>query len=318
MNKNIFYAIVGLMLSSALFSSCNEKHKGGRTDTYSSGAIKFASDESFGSIIDEEKQIFESIYPSAKVNPIYTNEVDGINMLLHNKVCLVITSRNLTKAEYANFEARQFQPRAIPIAYDGFALIVNKSNVDTCITVDNIRKILSGQANKWKQINSKSKLGDIEVVFSNGKSSTVRYAVDSILHGKPINSPNIFATNKTSEVIEYVQKTPNAIGIIGSNWLNEKGDSTNVTFNKKIRVMSVSRMAKATPYNSWKPYQAYLYNGNYPLIRTIYALLNDPINGLPWGFAHFMESPKGQMIIFKSGMLPVQGNITIRDVNVNE
>jgi len=97
-----------------------------------------------------------------------------------------------------------------------------------------------------------------------------------------------------------------------------KGDSTNVTFNKKIRVMSVSRMAKATPYNSWKPYQAYLYNGNYPLIRTIYALLNDPINGLPWGFAHFMESPKGQMIIFKSGMLPVQGNITIRDVNVNE
>ena len=78
MNKNIFYAIVGLILSSALFSSCNEKHKGGRTDTYSSGAIKFASDESFGSIIDEEKQIFESVYPRAKVTPIYTNEVDGM------------------------------------------------------------------------------------------------------------------------------------------------------------------------------------------------------------------------------------------------
>ena len=31
-----------------------------------------------------------------------------------------------------------------------------------------------------------------------------------------------------------------------------------------------------------------------------------------------MASPKGQLIILKSGLLPVQGNITIRDVNVNQ
>ena len=318
MNKSIFYSIVGLILSSYVLISCNERHKGNRTDTYSSGAISFASDESFSPIIDEEIQVFESVYPQAKVKPIYTNEIDGIKMLQKNKVCLVITTRNLTKAEYADFESRQFQPRAIPIAYDGFALIVNKANIDTCITVNDIRRILSGQVKTWKEIYPKSRLGNIDVVFSNGKSSTVRYAVDSILGGKPINSPNVSATDKTADVIDYVEKTPNSIGIIGSNWLNDKRDSTNVTFNKKIRVMSVSRKQTATPYNSWKPYQAYLYNGNYPLIRTIYALLNDPINGLPWGFAHFLESPKGQMIIFKSGLLPMQGNITIRDVNVNE
>ena len=119
-------------------------------------------------------------------------------------------------------------------------------------------------------------------------------------------------------MIEYVEHTPNAIGIIGSNWLNDKRDSTNLTFNKNIKIMSVSKVPKATPANSWKPYQYYIYNGNYPLIRTIYALLNDPINALPWGFANFIASPKGQMIILKSGLLPVQGNITIRNVNVTE
>ena len=61
MNKNIFYAIVGLILSSYILVSCNEKHKGNRTDTYSSGAISFASDESFSPIIDEEIQVFESV-----------------------------------------------------------------------------------------------------------------------------------------------------------------------------------------------------------------------------------------------------------------
>ena len=115
-----------------------------------------------------------------------------------------------------------------------------------------------------------------------------------------------------------MEKTPNAIGIIGSNWLNDKRDTTNLTFKKNIRTMSVSRLDKATPENSWKPYQYYIYNGNYPLSRTIYALLNDPLRGLPWGFANFMHSPKGQLIIFKSGLLPVQGNITIRDVNITK
>ena len=87
-------------------------------------------------------------------------------------------------------------------------------------------------------------------------------------------------------------------------------------WNKAIRVMSISKLDKATPMNSWKPYQAWLLNGRYPFVRTIYALLNDPKRGLPWGFAHFIEQPRGQMIVFKAGLLPTRGEIAIRDVNV--
>ena len=122
---------------------------------------------------------------------------------------------------------------------------------------------------------------------------------------------------KSEEVVNYVSKHENALGVIGSNWLNDKRDTTNVTFNKNIRVVSVSRLDKATPMNSWKPYQYYIFNGNYPLVRTIYALLNDPRNGLPWGFSSFMQSPKGQLIFFKAGLLPVRGELNIREVNVS-
>ena len=34
-------------------------------------------------------------------------------------------------------------------------------------------------------------------------------------------------------------------------------------------------------------------------------------------FAHFIESPRGQLIVFKAGLLPTRGEIAIRDVNVN-
>jgi len=317
MYKNLFYSIVGLTIVFGLFS-CEDKPKNGRTDTYSSGAITFTSDESFHPIIDEEIEVFESIYRQAKVTPIYTDEIEAINLLLSDSVMLAITSRRFTKEEFENLKARNFAPREIPLAYDGLALIVNNANKDTCISVNNIKKVLSGEATKWSDIVPGSKRGDIIVCFDNAKSSTVHYCVDSLLNGKPINSPNITAAKTSEEVIHYVERTENAIGIIGSNWLNDKRDTTNITFKKNITVMSVSRLDDATAYNSSKPYQYYLYSGKYPLVRTVYALLNDPYNGLPWGFAHFIESYKGQLIIKKSGMLPYMIGTQIIDVKVNQ
>lgn len=314
----ISYIFVGLALLACLCVSCNKKRKDGRTDTYSSGVISFASDESFSPIIEEEREVFESSHVDATLKPIYTNESDAINMLLKGKICLAITARDFKENERKNLRDRNFNPRATAIAYDALALIVNNANNDTCISVKDIANILSGKSTKWSDIYPNSKRGDIVVVFDNKKSSTVHFAEDSILGGKPITSPNVVATKKTADVIDYVEKTPNAIGIIGSNWLNDKRDTTNLTFNKNIRVMSVSRIDKATPANSWKPYQYYIYNGNYPLTRTIWALLNDPLRGLPWGFFNFLTSPKGQMIIFNAGLLPVQGNITVRDVRVTD
>ena len=81
--------------------------------------------------------------------------------------------------------------------------------------------------------------------------------------------------------------------------------------------MSVSSVDHATPANSYKPYQYYIWTGQYPFVRTIYALLNDTGRRLPWGFASFMNGPQGQMIFFKAGLLPAKGNFSVRDVNVS-
>ena len=88
--------------------------------------------------------------------------------------------------------------------------------------------------------------------------------------------------------------------MIGVNWLGNRSDTTNLSFRNEIRVMSVSEDDIATKDNSYKPYQAYLFYGDYPLTRSIYILLNDPRNALPWGFASFLTSDKGQRIILKS------------------
>jgi phosphate transport system substrate-binding protein len=318
MNK-ISCIIVGLTLTACLVSSCKDKKsQDGRTDTYSSGAISFVSDESFSPIIEEERFVFQHDYTDAKVTPIYTSESDAINRLLSGKTWLAFAARDFKPSELKNLEAKSYRPMAIKLAYDALAFIVNRNNSDTLISVQDIKAIMQGKITQWSQLRKGSNRGNIMVVFDNPKSSTVHYVEDSILGGKPITNSNVVAVNKTAEVIKYVEQNPNAIGIIGNNWLNDKHDSTNLTFNRDIRVMSVSPIHPATTVNSRKPFQYYIYNGQYPLIRTIYALLNDPRQGLPWGFAHFIESPKGQRIVMKAGLLPVLGDINVRNVNVGE
>ena len=280
--------------------------------------MTFVSDESFSPIIEEAREVFEHTYPKATIKPIYTNELDGINMLMERKVWLTVASKRLRESQIKNLKDRKYVARCIPIAYDGLALIVNNENPDTCISIKDIKRVLVGEVTKWSEVYPNSKLGDFDVVFDNAKSSTVHFCIDSILGGKPINSPKVEAVKKSAEVINYVSSHKNAIGIIGSNWLNDARDTTNVTFKKNIRVVSVSRLDEATPMNSWKPYQFYIYNGNYPLVRTIYAICTDPRQGLPWGFCNFLQSPIGQKIFFKAGLLPARGNMAVREVVVSD
>lgn len=317
MKKNVSYILVGLTIAALL--SCNSKDKrGGRTDTQTSGTISFYADESFSPIIEEEVKQFEFKFPKAKLKPIYTNEVTGLQKIKDLKTCLLITSRGLKDHEIAYLKTKRQIPEVFPIGYDGIAFIVNRSNNDTCISVKDIKRILTGEVKKWNQIYPKSKRGNIEVVFDNKQSATLSYVVDSILNGKPINSPNIVAARTSKEVIDYIDKTPNAIGVIGSNWLNDRRDTTNTTFKKNIHVMSVSQRDKANDMNSWKPYQAYLLDGRYPFVRTLYCIVVDPEKALPWSFANYIASPTGQLILFKAGLLPYRGDINIRTVNIKK
>lgn len=316
MKKSISYILfVGLTITALL--SCSSKDKrGGRNDTPTSGTISFYADESFSPIIQEEVEQFEYKFPKAHLKPIYTDEITGLQKIKDLKTCLLITSRGLTSREIAYLQTKRQVPEVFPIGYDGLALIVNRNNSDTCMTVNDVKKILSGKVTKWSQIYPGSKRGDIEVVFDNKRSATLNYVVDSILEGKPINSPNIFAAKTSKDVIDYIDKTPNAIGVIGSNWLNDKRDTTNTTFKKNIHVMSISVKEKATPMNSWKPYQAYLLDGRYPFARTLYCIVVDPQKALPWSFANYISSSIGQLIIFKAGLLPYRGDINIKTVDV--
>ena len=89
----------GLLVLLTLLSACQSKPKDGQTDTYTSGVIAIAADESFQPIVQEEIDVFEGLFPLAGIVPRYVTEVDAVNLLLKDSLRLAITSRRLTPEE---------------------------------------------------------------------------------------------------------------------------------------------------------------------------------------------------------------------------
>lgn len=292
-----------LVLFLLLASACRNKPQDGRTDTYTTGSVQIAVDDCLRPIVQEEVDVFEALYPLADVRPLYMSEVEAVNLLLRDSVRLAVADRRLTQEELASFHSRKFFPQEWKIAIDGVALITHPDNPDSLMTVKELCDILTGRVTRWRQLSPTSRLGDILPVFDHCNSSTVRFAQDSICRCDSLTM-RAKALQSNSEVIDFVARTPEALGVIGVNWIGDRRDSTGLTFNQRVRVLAVSREQTATPDNSRKPYQAYLYDGSYPLTRDIYALLNDPRAALSWGFASFLTSDRGQRIILKSGLVP--------------
>lgn len=308
---SIFFS--GFFLCTGMVA-CNRS--GEISDTPTSGSMKISVDESFAPIIDSHVYTFQKLYKYAKVNASYKSEGEVIKDLIKDSARLAIVPRKLTPAEMQYFEKIKITPRVNKVAIDGVALIVHLDNTDTLLAIPQLRDIFTGKTKTWKGVNSKSKLNDITIVFDNNNSSTARYVIDSINHKQPL-SAKAFVSKSNPALVDYVSKNPNAIGVIGVNWISDFDDSTAIGFLKRVKVVAVGRNLDLTkPDTYYQPFQGYLAEGTYPLRRDLYIISREARAGLGTGFASFVAGDKGQRIFLKSGLVPA--TMPVRLVNIRE
>lgn len=276
-------------------------------DTPTKGFIRIMVDEGYQPIIETSIDVFDSIYRQAKIEAKYVPEGQAIKALVDDSIQVIVITRKLSTEENDYFTQKNgAAPKTTAIAFDAVAFILHPENRDTVFTVGQIRDLLTGKITKWSQINPKSKLGDIRVVFDHAQSGTVRYAKDSILNGQPIFA-GASALQTNEEVIKYVAKSKSAIGIIGANWVSDTDDGGVQQFLSEVQLADIASEPGAEGFG---PYQAYLAQGNYPFKRTVYVINTQYRAGLGLGLASFLASDPGQRIVMKSGMLPA--NVPIR------
>ena len=304
LNKALLTFAVALVLY-----GCTSKNE--PTDTPTSGEVNIVVDESFQQLFDTQIYTFESFYKNAKINARYLPESEAIQLLMTDSCKVAVMCRDLTINERKSFEQANIFPISTKIAKDAIAFVVNNENTDTTMSVEKIKSIMLGNDSLWNQVNAKSQLGKINIVFDNNGSANTTYIKDSILFGKSFSN-NAFAVKSNPEVIDYVSKNKNAIGVLSVNWISDSDDTLTVSFLKKIKVIA---LAKDTGSKAVKPYQAYIQTKEYPFTRDVYMINRQTRAGLGMGFVSFVAGEKGQIMILKAGLIPAISPIRLIEVN---
>lgn len=300
-------AIIALSVLCFLFAACNrDKKSKSLSDSRTSGTTTILVDQSFSNILDNQIMVFCDDYPDAKVNTIEGNEAKILPQFLNGEKRMIILSRMLTQNELSFYKRKQTPVYTDRFAIDGIALITNSQNTDTTITAQEVFDTMRGK-------------GKRKLVFDNASSSTVRYFMDSA-KVNTLPSSGVYTLNSNPDVIKYVAEHPEYIGVLGIHWLNPN-KTDNVSYLSKVKVMSVKNLpGKKGGDKYYKPDQNSLINGIYPFLRNVYLINAEGTNGLGTGFANWLNSPRGQLIVLKSGLGPhkmISREFNIRRLDYN-
>ena len=245
-------------------------------------------DESILPIIEDEAAVFEAEY-NAKLQLISKSENEVINDLFNDKAKILILTRTLSAKELKAYESKKITPKITPFATDAVAFIRNKTTNDTLIALQEVIDFVHGKA-----------VPNIKgLVFDNANSSTARYI--SEISGVPVNSQkNIFSFKTNEEVIKYVAKNDDMVGVIGMNWIFQPPLDLQSTVDS-VNILGVKGINKSEYIF---PTQDNLAQGKYPLARDLYIVNCQGYSGLGKGFSIFLNEDRGQRIILKSGLVP--------------
>ncbi len=305
-SRRISFATAILTVTAFIFAGCHGGNDRTDLDTPEKGTIHISVDESFKPVIDSQIQVFEALNAGTKIIAEYKPEAECFKDLLKDSTRMIIVTRGLSDKEMQFYkDTLSFNLAWEKVANDAIAIIVNNNVKDSLFTMSQLRGILDGST------------GDKQIAVFDGlkETSIVRFAIDSILKGKPFDPKKVFAEKNSQAVIDYVSKHDDVIGLVGVSWIGNKEDTSQISFLKSVRIASIECSCPEKSYI--KPYQANIMRKRYPLVRGLYYILKENYNGLGSGFANFLEYEKGQLIFRRAYLAPTKMSFSIREATLN-
>jgi len=274
------------------------------SDTPSQGEITITADESLQPMVNDLCKAYEGVNPKAKFNVLFQPEQQAISTMLQNGARLVFSTRELDQKEKDFLDQKKLKVKTQFIATDGIALIVGRSNKDSLITVPELAGIFQGSITRWEQLKGTTSSGPIVLVFDNNSSSNLTYMLKRF-KVNDLKRLKIFTVKSNREVIDYVKKTPLALGFIGVNWISDGDVPLTAELSRDLRVLGVSEKTDPASIDDYyQPFQKNLGLETYPFRRKVYIISREAHSGLGGGLMTYIARDVGGLLIEKSGLWP--------------
>ncbi len=305
----------GILLFIPLLASCSGQLNKKEKDTSTSGMVTIGADYEYEPVTTAEIEVFQALYNRAKIRTVFTTEDSAFALLLKDSVRLIIASRKLTPDEENYFHSLKLYPEQMKVATDALVLIVNKINTDTLFTLQQLKSVFMGKDSNWMQAGevhsgsapragNDSSSGKLRIVFDYENSGNSRYIIQHLAENGKLPD-YCYTLHGNTEVINYVSKNRNALGIIGVNWISNIYDTSVIRNLREVNIIAISKKESPSLNDFFKPYPENIQYGYYPLCRDVYIVSREAYTGLGSGFFSFVTSNRGQRIIYRDGLAPI-------------
>lgn len=220
----------------------------------------------------------------------------GIEAFISGKADIANCSRPFSDYEIDMAEENKIDPVEVIIAMDAIAFISHPHNpIDSLSTIE-IKSILSGEINNWKQLGGPDK--KINFYGRNENSGTYKFLENRFVYNEGF-SEEFNKLESNQEILEAVQKDTFSLGYVGVGFLTDETGKP----NSDIWAMYLYTEGDVEAYSPYE-YSA-VVSGDYPLVRPLYQYFN----GIPTGWLHdflfFELSFEGQEIVKRHGFFPI-------------
>lgn len=235
-------------------------------------------------LVTELGRVFEQSHPKMRVEVETGGSSRGVADAIKGVVDFGMASRTLKPAE------ENEGLRAVTVAWDGIAIILNKNNPVNQLSVNQIKAIYTGRITNWSELGGK----DSPIVVVNkaqGRSTLELFLEHFKLKAEDIKASSIIGDNQQG--VKLISSNPNAIGYvsIGTAEFEEQNGAD----------------LKLLPLEGVKASTANVKNGSYPLRRPLNLVLKGSPSSAAQEFIDFAASARANSIIEELYFVPING-----------
>jgi phosphate transport system substrate-binding protein len=270
------------ILSSLAFAGCKRNEAGGSGTGGSSdkaggatGSIIIAGSTSIQPFAEHWAEAYMDSHKGVKIDVQGGGSTAGVKAVTDGAAQIGNCSRELHPDEAAKVHQTV-------VARDGLTIIVHPSNGVGDLSVEQVKKIYTGEVSNWKDVGG----ADAKInVVTRETGSGARGAFEELVLGKGVQiMAAALVQDSQGAVRQMVSSDPNAIGYVSHGVVDQSV--------KPLKIAGV------------EPSMATIMDKSYPLVRPFLMLTKGEPTGVTKEFLDWIVGPEGQAIAQKDGLFP--------------
>ena len=247
------------------------------------GNIVMDGSTTVGPIAKAFAEYYMGKYPGVNITVSESGSGNGAKSIINGTADIGNMSRAMKDSELEAAKSKGVKVMEHIVAMDGIAIVVHPGNPVAALTVEQLRKIYTGEIGNWSQLGGPNK--PVVVISRDTNSGTYETFETLVMHSERMTDKTEYV-GSNGAIRQRVMTTDGAIGYVG------------LAFTHGLKVLDIDGVTP-TPES--------VLDKSYPIGRPLYMYTNgEPAEGTVLAeFLGLYKTSDGKKIIEEQGFIPM-------------